>query len=138
MRRRRRSVLAVMRYLAILTLAGCFHEGQPAPQQPVTTTTPVAVAPAPKPKSDYEVALAAIESFRDRICACHDHDAPCAQAITDEMTKWSQEMAKKAGSKKPDDITPEQTKVISDVAMKMSDCMVRVMTPDTAGNPCAP
>src|SRR5438132_10142877 len=52
-------------------------------------------------------AMAKMDEFKTKMCACKEHDTKCAQAVTDDMTKWSQEMAKNAGDKKADDMSPE-------------------------------
>jgi hypothetical protein len=129
-------MLAVTRYLVIVALAGCFSDSQPATQQPVTTTYFVP-AVAEKPKRTYEEVFAAMEQFRDKMCACREHDSTCAQHVADEMSQWSKEMANKLQAKQAHDVTSEEAQRMSEVTKEMSECSMKAMTPDN-GNPCSP
>jgi hypothetical protein len=78
-----------------------------------------------KGKGSFEDALAKMTEFKDRICACADK--PCAQKVTDDMTAWSQEMAKNAGDMKPDDVSPDDAKKMAEISKRMGDCSMKVM-----------
>ena len=84
-----------------------------------------------KKKGGAGEAMAKMEEFKNKMCACKEHDSKCAQGVTDEMTKWSQEMAKNAGDKKPDDVSPEDAKKMADITKAMGECSMKAMTPDT-------
>jgi hypothetical protein len=86
-----------------------------------------------KKKGGAGEAMAKMEDFKNKMCACKEHDTKCAQGVTDEMTKWSQEMAKNAGDKKPDDVSPEDAKKMADITKAMGDCSMKAMTPDMSG-----
>jgi hypothetical protein len=126
-----------MRVLVLLlAFAGCSHE-TPPPQQPVASTNPSpAVAEQPKADDDGTAeAFASMKMYRDKLCACREHDSQCAQQVTDDMTKWAQGMSKKYGDKKPRGITPEREKEMSVIAKQMGDCAMKAMMPE-GGNPC--
>src|SRR5262245_2931022 len=52
---------------------------------------------------DSAAAMAKMTEFKDRMCKCAEHDAKCAQAISDEMTKWGQEQGEKNKNAKPNE-----------------------------------
>ena len=70
-------------------------------------------------------AMAKMTEFKDKMCACKD--AKCAQGVQEEMTKWSQEMAKNAGDKKPEPMSEEDTKKYSEATTKMAECAQKAM-----------
>jgi hypothetical protein len=74
-------------------------------------------------------AMAKMEEFTEMMCACREHDTACAQKVTDEMTKWSMEMARNAGDERPDDISPDDAKRMADITKKMGECAMKAMTP---------
>jgi len=125
-----------------LALAACGggQKAEPAPPGsgggPLTNKTPAETPPA-QPKSDMELAMVAMVGFRDKLCACTD--SPCATKVSDEMTAWGQEMAKKY-NESPPKITEEQTKQLQEVGKQMGDCMVKAMSnnppPNPGNNPC--
>lgn len=121
-------------------LGGCFHDTPPAQQPVANSSPPTATATAPvrtaRTESPHAEAMAAMQGFTDQMCACKAHDTGCAQLVVDDMTKWSHEMARKAGNQKPDDLTSDEVHRMTDLTKRMSDCAVLAMTPDGANNPC--
>ena len=75
--------MAVCGVLAVLAACGGGQkQAEPAsPQAPIANTAPAEPAPA---KTETEVAMDAMRSFRDQLCACND--SPCVQKVADEMT----------------------------------------------------
>lgn len=70
-----------------------------------------------------KAAVAKLSEFKERMCACKNKD--CAQQVNDEMTKWSNAMAKEQAMKAPD---ADATKQVSELATQMGDCMAKAMT----------
>jgi hypothetical protein len=81
-------------------------------------------------------AMAKMSEFKDKMCACKEHDTKCAQTVSDEMTKWSQEQAK--NSKEPAKMSEEDTKKAAAIGEEMGKCMQKAMTPDMGAAPAAP
>jgi hypothetical protein len=69
-------------------------------------------------------AMAMMNQFTDQMCACRD--TACAQRVSDEMTKWSQEEAQH--DRKPPKFTTEQTKHFTEVGERMGKCMQQAMS----------
>jgi len=72
----------------------------------------------------FEKALRKMEQFTDEICGCKD--SQCAQVVSDEMTKWSQEQAK-TQSDMPR-MTEGDTKRATAIAERMAKCMQAAMS----------
>ena len=70
-------------------------------------------------------AMAKMGEFKDKMCACKD--AKCATGVQEEMTKWSQEMAKSAGDKKPEPMSEEDTKKYTENTTAMAECAQKAM-----------
>jgi hypothetical protein len=134
-----------MRYLVILALAGCFHDAPP-PRTPEPQQDPIVASSggggstrvrnrtplAADPMAD---TIAQFEQFSDQMCACPEHDATCAQQVTDAMVAWSQELAKNIDKdQKP---SADETRRLTDIAKRMGECSMKAMTPAPSGNPCA-
>ena len=81
-------------------------------------------------------AMAKMTEFKDKMCKCAEHDTKCAQAVSDEMTKWSQEQAK--NQKEPPKMNEEDTKKAAAIGEEMGKCMQKAMTPDMGAAPPAP
>jgi hypothetical protein len=75
--------------------------------------------------------FADMTKFKDQLCACKD--AACAQKVSDDMTKWSQELTKR--EKDPPKLTEEQTRRAADIGEQMGNCMQTAMG---ASQPPAP
>src|SRR5688500_10580324 len=80
-------------------------------------------------------ATAKLQEFTNQMCQCHD--ATCAQKVSDELTKWAQDMAKRHPSPPPGTPTEQQQKDITAIAEKLGNCMQKAMTA-SAPNPNAP
>ena len=74
--------------------------------------------------------LGKMRSFKDKMCKCGENDTKCAQAVSDEMTKWSTEQSKNA--KEPPKMSEEDTKKAAAIGEEMSKCMQKAMTPAAA------
>ena len=59
----------------------------------------LASAGCKKKASDSNEAFGKMTEFKDHMCACKDKD--CVDKVEADMSKWSDEMAKKMGDKKP-------------------------------------
>jgi hypothetical protein len=86
------------------------------------------LAEIPRP-SGMDSAMDKMVEFKDKLCACKEHDSKCAERVTDEMTQWSQEMARSASDVMPDDVTPEDAKRMADITRQMGECSMKAMTP---------
>jgi len=80
-------------------------------------------------------AMAKMTEFKDKMCKCAEHDTKCAQAVSDEMTKWSQEQAK--NQKEPPKMNEEDTKKAAAIGEEMGKCMQKAMMPDMGAAPPA-
>jgi hypothetical protein len=67
-------------------------------------------------------AMAKMTEIKDKMCACKDK--ACADAVQKEMTDWSTAAMKDAANMK---MSPEDTKKMTDVATKMSECAAAAM-----------
>jgi hypothetical protein len=76
-------------------------------------------------------AMKAMERFGDEMCACKD--TACAQKVSDEMTKWSQEEAK--DQKESPKMTEDDIKRATAIGERMGKCMQTAMGMGTSGNP---
>jgi len=76
-----------------------------------------------------EKAMKAMGEFKDKMCACKD--TKCVQAVSDEMTKWSQDMTK--DNQEPPKFTDEDTKRATAIGEQMGKCMQAAM--GTGGTP---
>jgi len=75
---------------------------------------------APKPGN----AIRKMIEFKDKMCRCVDK--ACADTVVDEMTKWSQEMAKNADRSAR--VTEEDTRKMSEVTEEFTKCATKAMT----------
>jgi hypothetical protein len=69
-------------------------------------------------------AMDKMSEFKDQMCACHD--SACAEHVADDMTKWSQEMAKEW--KNPPKMTDEDTRRAQSIGEQMGKCMQAAMS----------
>ena len=72
-----------------------------------------------------EEAMTAMRGFADRMCACKD--SQCAQQVSDEMTKWGQELSKREHELRAMSEADQQR--ASELGEKMGKCMQTAMTP---------
>ena len=89
------------------------------------------VACKKKGGGDAGEAVAKMEEMAKNMCECKDK--ACADKVQADMTKWSEEMAKKGGDKdaKPDEAT---MKKMSEASSKYADCMTKAMSAGAAGD----
>lgn len=73
--------------------------------------------------SPIEPLMAKMAGFSDQMCACKD--AECARRVSDEMTAWSQELAKK--DEEPPKLSEDQQKRAMAIGTKMGECMQKAM-----------
>lgn len=66
-----------------------------------------------------EKVIAQMTHFRDEMCACHD--AKCAQAVSDEMTKWGQD--ERRSGREPPKLSDDDVKVFTKMGEDMGHCM---------------
>jgi len=78
----------------------------------------------PGSRKGAEQAMAKMEEFKDKMCACKDK--LCADNVTEEMTKWSQEMAKNAD--RDVRISEDDTKHMQVVTEEFVKCATAAMT----------
>jgi hypothetical protein len=90
-----------------------------------------------KKKGGAGEAIAKMDEFATKMCGCKD--AKCAQGVTDEMTKWGAEEAKK-GSKEDMKMSEDDQKKMSAATEKMTKCMTTAMGAggDMGGSAAAP
>lgn len=120
-----KAVLLVV--LAAAAACGGSPPPPPAPAPtPVSNTAPPPPAPAdaaPAPGSAND-ALAAMTRFKDELCKCTD--TPCAQRVSDEMTRWAQDMAKSQAQ--PPKMSDDDLKAATALGEAMGTCMQRAMS----------
>jgi hypothetical protein len=120
--------------LVVAAACGASSPPPPAPAPtPVSNTAPPPVAPAdaaPDPGSASD-AIAAMKRFKDELCKCTD--TPCAQRVSDEMTRWATDMAKSQAQ--PPKLSDDDLKTATALGEAMGTCMQRAMG---GGAPPAP
>jgi hypothetical protein len=80
-------------------------------------------------------AVAKMTEFKDQMCACKDK--ACADKVQEGMTKWSTEMAAKAGDKKEAKTDEATMKKMTEVGQAYGECMTKAMTPAADGSAAA-
>ena len=85
-----------------------------------------------RPKEDpFKQVMAQFTVYSDHMCACRDK--ACVDKVTDEMTRWSQEMAKE--DPKPPHMSEDQIKAATAIGERMGTCMQSAMAADKPGLP---
>jgi hypothetical protein len=79
--------------------------------------------------------IAKMTDFRDQMCKCADK--ACADKVTEQMTKWGQDMAKEGGDKAAA-VSEDDTKKMAAVTEEMTKCMTKAMTAGMTPPPAAP
>lgn len=103
---------------------------EPAPanatsDQALSNTQPAGTEAAPAaPATPAARALAKMREYEAALCACQD--SPCVQAVADDMTRWSNEEARKAAA--PPKLTEQEEKQAAEIGARMGECMQRAMT----------
>lgn len=112
--------------LLVVLVAACWRNAPPPaapPPAPPPTAPPPAHAPAPPPR-EIDVVMARFEQFADEMCNCQDN--ACAQAVADEMTRWSQEQARTHAD--PPELGPEDQQRAAEIGERMGECMQNAIT----------
>jgi hypothetical protein len=78
-------------------------------------------------KTSTAAAMKAMTKFRDQMCMCKD--SACAQKVSDDMTKWGQEMAKEEHD--VPNFSEEDTKAFTELGETMGKCMQQAMSGGT-------
>jgi hypothetical protein len=121
----------------VLVLAACgggSKKSADKPAEPLANTAPTATAaaaPAPPPQTDTQRVMAKFVEFTNAMCACKD--SACAQRVSDDMTAWSQELAK--NTKEPPKLTEEEQAEFVKVATHMGECMQAAMGTGSGATP---
>jgi hypothetical protein len=68
-------------------------------------------------------AMAQMERFKDQMCACKD--SACAQRVSDDMTKWSQQLSQT--QRNMPKMTVDETKRAAVIGEAMGKCMENAM-----------
>ncbi len=82
-------------------------------------------------RTETEAAMAAMERFEKLLCACKD--AKCAQDVSDQMVKWSQEQV--GNEKVPPKMSEADMKKAAAIGERMGRCMQVAMTPIELAKP---
>jgi hypothetical protein len=88
-----------------------------------TQTSAAAPARASMSKADVQAEMAKMEEFAGKMCGCKD--ATCAQRVSEEMTKWGQEEAKK--DYKPTTFSDADQKRMTTATERLTKCMTKAM-----------
>lgn len=110
----------------VIVLVAC-GGGRSEPVKPIANEVPRPPADAAIDAAPTGIAavFAKMTSFTDRMCACKDK--ACADAISDEMSKWGAEMAKDAD--KNVKVTEDDAKRMAEITERFAKCMTAVMMP---------
>lgn len=85
-------------------------------------------------RMDFAEAMKKMGEFKDKMCTCTT--TACAQGVSDEMAKWSQEMAKDL--QEPPHMTEEETKRATVLGEEMGKCMQKAMSEPQIQQPIEP
>lgn len=77
------------------------------------------------PSSPYaKESLAKMSELTDKMCACND--PVCAQNVSDEMTRWSEQVARKYTGA-PHRMSAQDSERAADLGERLADCMLKAM-----------
>jgi hypothetical protein len=117
-----------MRLAGVCLGAACWTG--PALQAPARPEPEATAPPRPRtaepPRTRLEQIMLATADFTDRMCGCTDK--VCVDQVTDDYTKWTQEMAQHANDaplEKPDD---DQLKQMTETIKRYASCMTAAMS----------
>jgi hypothetical protein len=82
-----------------------------------------AATPSALSNGSFDDAMAKMEQFKNEMCTCKD--TACAQKVSDEMAKWSQQMAK--GNRMPPRMSDDDVKRATVIGEQMGKCMQKAM-----------
>lgn len=89
----------------------------------------LAAAPACKKTEDLKAqAMAKMAEAMDKMCACKDH--ACAQKVQEEMTRWAQDIARRAGDRRPEPMSEEDQQRYTATTMQMAECAQKAYSPE--------
>jgi sorbitol-specific phosphotransferase system component IIBC len=115
--------------LALTACGGGSKKPAEKPAEPLANTAPTAtVAAAPAPQTNKERIFAKLRELTDAMCSCKDAD--CAKHVSDDMTAWSQEEAKR--QQDPEKMTEADQQEATKIGTRMGECMQAAMQ---AGGP---
>lgn len=117
------------RIVLLVLLAACWRNAPPPAAPPPAPEPPPqlrAHAHAPPPR-EIDVVMERFERFADDMCNCQDNT--CAQAVADEMTRWSQEQARTRAE--PPEMGPEEQQRAMEIGERMGECMQNAITNGT-------
>jgi len=75
--------------------------------------------------------MAKMSDFRDAMCQCTT--MACAQQVSDDMTKWSQEQAR--DQHEPPKLSDDQIQRATAIGEEMGKCMMKAMSPPAPPTP---
>lgn len=118
-------VLVLASALAIGACGGGAQKPAPAEPEPIANRQPATTpAAAPAPATEAQAALMKMREFGAQMCACAD--AACAKLVSDAMTAWSQEAARR--QTEPLKMSEEETNAVVEIGTKMAECMQTAMS----------
>jgi hypothetical protein len=80
--------------------------------------------------------IARMGSFRDDMCTCKDK--PCAERVTEALTRWGEQMAARPVRDAEHKITEEENRQMAELAEAMTKCMTAAMMAGQSGFSPAP
>jgi len=89
-------------------------------------------ATRPDPADEIARSIDRFGKFTSEMCQCND--ATCAKHVSDELTRWAEDMAKHAPAKPPTFDAKSQQQM-TELAKRYADCMIKVMG---TGDPARP
>ncbi len=120
----------MIRALALALLVGCWTGTTPPPAPP-QNDAPVAAKPPPprRPMTEIQAVIAKMRGLTAQMCACKDK--ACADDVQDELTSWSQTIARNG---RDADVRPsdDDMRQMQEVGTHYAECMMKAMDP-TAG-----
>lgn len=102
--------------------------------QPVTTPAPAEAPPAAQPPGEDPGSahtVAAISTFRDRMCKCADK--ACADTVSSEMTQWGQAESDRIAKTGTAKVSDDDTRQIAALVEQLAQCMTKLMSAGHAG-----
>jgi hypothetical protein len=122
--------------VAVLAFAACGGGSKPAqkPAEPIANTAPAAepaVAPPAPPQTQNQRAMAKMREFETAMCACKD--SPCANQVSQDMTKWAQ--AEATTSREPIQMSDEEVQEATKIGTHMGECMMSAMNAGSGATP---
>ena len=82
-----------------------------------------AATPGALSNGSFDDEMVKMEQFKNQMCTCKD--TACAQKVSDEMAKWSQQIAKHGGA--PPRMTDDEVKRATVIGEQMGKCMQKAM-----------